>query len=327
LKRWFAVILVSILVCTMSSQVFATGAKSSQGGKSSYGSKSLHGPKSSHGPKSQYGFNAPWGKKDAKCERKANGSKQHPYVICDAADLQLLHDFPSAHFVLERNIDLQSAAWTSVPSFSGTLDGRNHILSNLSASFGLFEQIAAQGVVKNVQLHQVNIHGAMVNAGGLAGTSYGRIDHVYVSGSVTGVYDAGGIVDNNYGVIASSRAFVSINATFSAGGIASYNASTGVIERSESNSQVSSAYNSGGIVGSNSGLLKETKSYGTVALVVSGGGGLVGSNDETGIIRDSKSYADVYYSPGEWTMAGKLVGNDNGQVIRSYGYGQLIPQT
>src|SRR5205814_4214717 len=78
---------------------------------------------------------------------------------------------------------------TPISSFSGAFDGLNNTISHLTitgsnGNVGLFNSIAATGIVKNFTLSDVNVSGAAI-VGALAGTNAGTISNITASGTVT----------------------------------------------------------------------------------------------------------------------------------------------
>lgn len=114
------------------------------------------------------------------------------------------------YFLQKADIDLQSQSFTPLCAelsnsdysgeFKGTYDGGEYEIDNISFNtsgsnvVGLFSTIAANGIVKNVTLSNINIT-ADDFVGGIAGKCYGTIENCIVeSGSVTGNARVGGIV-------------------------------------------------------------------------------------------------------------------------------------
>jgi hypothetical protein len=89
----------------------------------------------------------------------------------------------------------------------------------------------------------------------------------------------------------------------------------GTIERSWSSASIGTQGSSGGLVGTNNGLILQSYATGSV----SGGshgvqGGLVGTNSSTGVINQSYTTGSIETS----TSAGGLVGNNAGLIEESY---------
>ena len=114
------------------------------------------------------------------------------------------------YFLQKADIDLQSQSFTPLCAelsssnysgeFKGTYDGGKYKIDNISFNssgsnvVGLFSTIAANGIVKNVTLSNINITAGNF-VGGIAGKCYGTIENCIVeSGSVTGNARVGGIV-------------------------------------------------------------------------------------------------------------------------------------
>ena len=76
--------------------------------------------------------------------------------------------------------------WKSITNFNGSFDGRNYTISGVKTpkgNYGLFRDLGADGVIKNVKLTGVTV---TTNAGGLVGgTVSGTLENIYVEGSVT----------------------------------------------------------------------------------------------------------------------------------------------
>src|SRR6185312_11670073 len=110
----------------------------------------------------------------------------------------------SGNYALGRNIDAVSvsnfAPIGGAVAFTGQLDGQGHAIENLtiaptSASIfnvGLFGSIGTGGLVKNLYLTNASVTAdpnsaaTTQNVGVLAGTNYGTIDGVNVTGTING---------------------------------------------------------------------------------------------------------------------------------------------
>ncbi|MDE6270173.1 MAG: hypothetical protein K2M12_04880 [Muribaculaceae bacterium] len=63
---------------------------------------------------------------------EGDGSVENPYVITTPGGLEQLNNYPDAHFVLGCDIDAAGSVLNTRPfTFTGTLDGRGHSISNL----------------------------------------------------------------------------------------------------------------------------------------------------------------------------------------------------
>lgn len=113
-----------------------------------------------------------WDGNIAKSFAGGNGTSSNPYIIETGGQLLLMKDYKDKYFELANNIDLDNKNWMPF-EFSGTLDGKGCVISNLKISRetdkqGLFSTL--RGVVQNLTIKNVNIVAPNNNAiGALAG--------------------------------------------------------------------------------------------------------------------------------------------------------------
>ena len=200
---------------------------------------------------------------------------------------------PAGDFRLAANLTV-TEPWISV-DFSGTLDGANHTIANLSAS--LFDTINRSASVANL-----GILGSI-----LANQNDGNISWVYATGNISDNGPNGGLVGQNNGFISYSYATSNINGSGHNGGLVGHN--TGMITNSYALGNVNGSGNSGGLVGFNNGgtinrsyATGHSDSYGGISF---GSGGLVGRS-ETGLIINS--YATGSVGVHLFSQRGGLVG-------------------
>jgi filamentous hemagglutinin family protein len=201
--------------------------------------------------------------------------------------------------------------------FNGQFDGRSQaapVNVHLSGAddTGLFRVIGRDGVVRNLGLESSATSSAGP-VGLLAGTNYGLIVQVGVSGTITltgGTNTmAGGLVGHNLGRIEKSQAYATINGAGNIGGLVGRN--DGAIDQSSAYNYVTAAAQStvGGLAGTNNGAISRSYALGSVT----GGatlGGLAGSN--TGAI--GESYAKLTLTPGAGATTGGIAGTNSGRI-------------
>ena len=100
-----------------------------------------------------------WDGNIAKSFAGGNGTSSNPYIIETGGQLLLMKDYNDKYFELANNIDLDNKNWLPF-EFSGTLDGKGCVISNLKISRetdkqGLFSTL--RGVVQNLTIKNVNI--------------------------------------------------------------------------------------------------------------------------------------------------------------------------
>ena len=111
----------------------------------------------------------------------------------------------SINCTLTADIDLTGREWTRLdtwPGYSGVFNGQGHRITGLNfsaARFGLFLFLNQSGVIKNLQLIDVNLDGSSGGAAGMVDRNHGQIIACSVTGKLT--VHSGGIANANYGDI------------------------------------------------------------------------------------------------------------------------------
>ena len=111
----------------------------------------------------------------------------------------------SINCTLTADIDLTGREWTRIgtwPGYSGVFNGQGHSITGLNfsaARFGLFLFLNQSGVIKNLQLIDVNLDGSSGGAAGMVDRNHGQIIACSVTGKLT--VHSGGIANANYGDI------------------------------------------------------------------------------------------------------------------------------
>jgi hypothetical protein len=200
-----------------------------------------------------------------------NGTAEDPYQIWTAEQLNTIGVNSSdlgKCFKLMADIDMSAYTGTqykiignSTTRFTGTFDGNNHVIRNLTYKtgskdyFGLFGCIE-NAVIKNLGVENISISTYDNLVGGLAGINY--------SGTITSCYTTGSI--SSKGTMGTVGGLIGIN-------------ENGKLTDCFSSCSVEDVYGTdiGGLVGWNTGVLASCYATGTVK-GRSGVGGLVGNN-------------------------------------------------
>ena len=125
----------------------------------------------------------------------------------------------SRNFILVDDIDMSSVIGYFPPAcFSGSFDGKNHVISNLTieadfignqSQLGFIGNMSYGGQVRNLFLEQVEISGTNY-IGGVCGFNHGDITHCFVTGRIVAASDGmgivGGICGYNYGYLSKCSA-------------------------------------------------------------------------------------------------------------------------
>ena len=101
-----------------------------------------------------------------------NGTAENPYLISTPGDLLQIAKAPQAHYKVVNDINCDQYPFLCPEmTFSGTLDGDNHLISNLSLTVvGLLGAVAGTGCVKNLRLAAPSITPNSLSSGVIAST-------------------------------------------------------------------------------------------------------------------------------------------------------------
>ena len=227
--------------------------------------------------------------------------------------------------ILLTDIDLTGADFAGIPIFCGNFDGNGHTVSGLSitrdgSNMGLFRYVDASAVIQNLTVSgAVTPDGSRSAVGGIVGHNAGKIqncffdgtvsgsddvggiaginaitgilDGCHASGIVTGSHRVGGVAGNNLGVIRSCNNRSQVNTTAEENQVKLSDISLSTITGSES---VSTVTDIGGIAGTSSGVIRQSKNRGNVGYQHMGYnvGGIAGT--QTGYLYKCENFAQVY---------------------------------
>lgn len=133
------------------------------------------------------------------------------YVVYNADGLlawnKAIQEDESINCTLTADIDLTGREWTSLdtwPGYSGVFNGQGHRIKGLNfsaARYGLFLFLNQSGVIKNLQLIDVNLDGSSGGAAGIVEENNGQIIACSVTGKISAYGRTSSIADLNYGSI------------------------------------------------------------------------------------------------------------------------------
>ena len=113
----------------------------------------------------------------------------------------------SINCTLTADIDLTGKDWTQIgtwPGYSGVFNGQGHRITGLNfsaATTELFGLLNERGVIKNLQLIDVNLYGSSGSAAGIVDQNNGQIIACSVTGKISAYGRTSSIADLNYGSI------------------------------------------------------------------------------------------------------------------------------
>jgi hypothetical protein len=181
-------------------------------------------------------------------------------------------------------------------SFVGALAGHNGGLiiecsasaSVIGTSFNVGGLVGANHGTVEKSASSGKVETARFSAGGLIGVNYGRLADGASSCDVTGDVDVGGLVGVNIGVLSKGVSSGVVEGKSDIGGLVGINERGGTVEESASWSDVQGGARLGGLIGNNSGGIKNSAADCVVA-GVEYIGGLVGQNYLGGITNCASS--------------------------------------
>ena len=138
-------------------------------------------------------------------------SNTNTYTVYNADGLlawnKAIQKDESINCTLTADIDLTGREWTRLdtwPGYSGVFNGQGHRITGLNfsaATTELFGLLNARGVIKNLQLIDVNLYGSSGQAAGIVEENNGQIIACSVTGKISAYGRTCGIADLNYGSI------------------------------------------------------------------------------------------------------------------------------
>ncbi|MCK4248664.1 MAG: hypothetical protein KAX15_02685 [Candidatus Omnitrophica bacterium] len=193
--------------------------------------------------------------------------------ITNCVELQAMQNNLSANYYLANDIDCTyctqdpggalyngGAGFIPVGTFSGTLDGHNHIIKGLKINrpstqrVGLFGKTAGGATIKNLGLVDGVVNGSY-RTGGLIGLSYGvSVTNCYFSGSIvaTGEYHGGLIGEAGSGNHSLTKCYSAgsiSGGNYTGGLVGMFNPSSAIVTNCYSTISVSAGNRVGGFIG------------------------------------------------------------------------------
>lgn len=264
-------------------------------------------------------------------------SAQDEFTLATAEELaglaQLVADgnsFDSKTIIIGADIDLDGNLWTPIGvefeiPFSATVEGNNHIISNLWVNMPEEEMAGLFGHTQSASFSNIHIDTANVigddNTGALVANLYdnGSITNCSaINVNVTGKYTTGGLVGGflTNSTITKSHAIGNVTGTLQVGGLAGTGFDASAVIECYSEGTVTADLLSGGLVGSYpfgfSGTSTIDNSYSRSNVVANEerAGGLIGGGDNFLIIKNAYSTGTVSapdYAGGSIGLFGQIV--------------------
>lgn len=187
-----------------------------------------------------------------------SGTIEDPYVIHNGenlVELALKENFSTAYAELAANIEAPEE-FNGFGTFGGNFDGKGYGILNFTLTsgepyVGLFKQVTASGVIKNLSVEATIVSSSLnmiAVAGIVAGSSAGTITDVLTSGSITGNASVGGVAGAvTNGIVRAASSSVTLTGGL-AGGIAG-KLLGGTVEHCYTSGIINASSSGGGIIG------------------------------------------------------------------------------
>lgn len=268
-----------------------------------------------------------------KFEKGGDGSEASPYLIATAGDLQQVANEPSANYRVANDIDFtpMNGGFSPIESFSGTLDGDGHTLSNFtldckSTEAGLFANMTEGAKVSDLSFQSpiVYVNSGNSYVGVLAGSCVSdTITNVHVADAHIVLGSGAGSVSSLGGLVGSASYYTKLASTSfygnidvpgatNVGGIAGETRTSTEIVASSSQGVFSADGTLGGIVGQTGTASVVSNCHSAANLtgkeIV---GGIVGENLNRGPITNCIFSGSVSATQSSWYgyCAGGIVGS------------------
>jgi hypothetical protein len=302
-----------------------SAGRGGSGGSAGEGGKSGSGGTSGEAGGGGEGGEPPAGpERDPRCDDattsalQGSGTSGAPYLLCLPEQLALL-DTGSYTLDLDYQLgdeldlsDLSTPLATFTTTFTGTLDGRRHSITNLTAA--LFTLVEAGGQIQDLTVSgDVDASSQPTSWGLLTRYNSGTIRSVRASGTLAAGSHVGILLGTNNGLVedcSSSGAITSGGAHI--GGLVGVN--LGTVRRSWSNAAVNGGPRVGGLVGrqTDPGAIEQSFALGAVTGAQSPGG-LLGTMF-SGTVVDSYARSTAVTGPEAGGLVGDLSGAGGGTV-------------
>ena len=252
------------------------------------------------------------------------GSKDNPYKIRTREELINITNM-TGYYEIENEIDLTGTEWEPINIFGGEIDGKGNKIKGMKINKGTEELVGMfkgiTGTIRNLIIENAEVKGKKyvgILAGGLSG---GKIENVYITGTVEGKENVvGGIVGFNWqgGKIERSyyRGRIKAEKSFYVGGISGYQVGEeSEIKEVKTEIKIEGFGYIGGIVGKSiRGKIEDIISEGEIKGVREIGG-VVGIGENVIIKR---GYTEVEIEGWEGYALGGIVGEMTGTIERVY---------
>lgn len=246
-------------------------------------------------------------------------------------------NFCGSTVTLTEDIDLsefcKNNKWSPISAFAGTFDGQNHQIRNLTVDsndngglMGLFGSLETGGIIKTLNLLNVQIYCSCSKVGALAGRCQGIIEGCVISADKVSSSNNGSCVGGIVGELESGFVY---GCCFSgdyvsgkdAGGVVGKISSSVVTVCSSACKEIKASVNAGGIGGYQSDSVITSCLCRLGAIKATPFGGIIGCSEMFFNPNAEVSYSYCYWSAGSQMSA---VGLNKGGIVKEVGSKEMV---
>ncbi len=237
-----------------------------------------------------------------------DGTKANPYIVNTYGDLEQIANAPAAHYKQGRSIDMSKYAqlWTPIDGFSGSYNGQNYSLENMTISaplsyyVGLFGELEAGANISNLYIKNptIKVFDNTLSVGVLAGNAItDTITNVHVYDAIISTEGEpfypiiGGIVGSasSYSILqlcSFNNGTINVAAAENMGGIVGDARTSTIITACAASGSYTAGSVLGGILGSQGMGAEVSNCHANVNLKAENTiGGIVGANSDRNVIK------------------------------------------
>lgn len=273
------------------------------------------------------------------------GTSGDPFQISECSDLLLIQDNPLANYLVTADFSCSSITnWTPMGTFSGVLDGANHIISDIvntgSREHNGFFSYISGATIKDLTITGINFPiegrdytGGLVSEINSDASHVSLIQNVHTSGVIYGTFYTGGligVIHGAYTTIDNCSSNVEVHGVENVGGLVGFTESPIINSHADGAVFGEARFaNTGGLVGKTTHSISESYATGQVTGENSVGG-LIGYQETSINLSVDNCYATGNVTGGHndgvpmGNSVGGLIGYSRGPVTNSHATGNVI---
>lgn len=270
------------------------------------------------------------------------GTAQSPFILKTTEDIIALSTTSmdwakDVYFEMGADINVGefNGIGTKSSPFKGNFDGKGFSLKNASVSnraigtsTGVFNAIEG-AVIRNVGVVDANVSGTTFTGGLIGYAASGRVERCFSSGSVTGSsICAGGLIGENVGATVSdcySTATVTNTNDYATGGLIGKN--KGVVKNTYASGKITAYNYAGGLIGANYGTVSASAAINASIVPTSDGMYIArfgGNNNAANNASNTMSWKMMPLTGADWSAHGHHADDHNANLVSKLTYSDLL---